>query len=689
MHKTKKNKKYTGKIYRYTMLVFVISFLILNSFVHWQMQLQKQTKEAKATYTAETMVQRIETYLNQYQTKSVLLKQIVESDENMNMVKFETLADFIIKGNRALRGIELAKDGIVSEVYPVESNAQAIGLDILTYPARKDYAALAKKSGEYVMAGPLKLIQGGTGMLLINPVYTVGAASEKSFWGFTILVLDWDTVIEELNLDGLDDSFYHYRIWNMDIRTGKQNLLIEYGDDGLKDELLVSCDMKNDTWYVEIEPVNGWFSTTEFLVNSMICILLSLFFAVLFLQYAIHRQEEFAHHEEMMRAAKEIQEANEVKSRFLFNMSHDLRTPINAVIGFTELLERHSDDEKKVTDYVKKIQLSSNILLSIINHVLEMSRIENGKESLNEDSESVKELIRTIDAVFETTSRQKNITCEYHVDVTHEYAVFDMTKVEEIFLNIMSNAVKYTPEGGHITADVTEVCEKDHKALYRITIQDTGIGMSEEFIPHLFEPFARERTSTESKVLGTGLGMPIVKALVELMGGTVNVESKAGCGTKISVELFFEIADGKRAEECDQKQEISSTEGIENLAGRRILLAEDNPLNAEITVTLLEESGLSVDHAEDGKMCIEMLHQKEAGYYAAILMDIQMPQMDGYQAARAIRKADDAYASIPIIAMTANAFEEDRKLALESGMNDYIAKPIRMEIVLDVLKQWI
>ena len=180
-------------------------------------------------------------------------------------------------------------------------------------------------------------------------------------------------------------------------RQGKQNLLIEYGDDGWKDELLISCDMRNDTWYVEIEPVNGWFSTTEFLVNSMICILLSFFLAVLFFQYAIHRREELAHHEEMMRAAKEIQEANEVKSRFLFNMSHDLRTPINAVIGFTELLERHSDDEKKVTDYVKKIQLSSNILLSIINHVLEMSRIENGKESLNEDTESVKELIRTID----------------------------------------------------------------------------------------------------------------------------------------------------------------------------------------------------------------------------------------------------------------------------------------------------
>ncbi len=206
---------------------------------------------------------------------------------------------------------------------------------------------------------------------------------------------------------------------------------------------------------------------------------------------------------------------------------------------------------------------------------------------------------------------QINITCEYHVDVT-------------------------------------EVYEKDHKALYRIMIQDTGVGMSEEFIPHLFEPFARERTSTESKVLGTGLGMPIIKALVELMDGTISVESKVGCGTKITVELLFEIA-----------------------------------------VTLLEESGLLVDHAEDGKMCIEMLHQKEAGYYAAILMDIQMPQMDGYQAARAIRKADDAYASIPIIAMTANAFEEDRKLALESGMSAYIAKPIRMEIVLDVLKQWI
>ncbi len=688
MHKKKTNKKYTGKIYRYTMLVFVISFLILNSFVHWQMLLQKQTEEAKATYTAETMVQRIETYLNQYLTKSTLLKQIVESDENMNKVQFETLADFMIRGNHALLGIELAKDGIVSEVYPVESNAQAIGLDLMTYPERKDYAALAKKSGDYVTAGPLELVQGGTGMLLIDPIYTVGAASEKSFWGFTVLVLDWDTVIEELNLESLDDSFYHYRIWNVDIRTGKQNLLVECEDSGLQDKLLVSCDMTNDIWYVEIEPVNGWFSKTELFINSVVCILVSLFLALLFLQYAMHRQEESAHHEEMMRAAKEIQEANEAKSRFLFNMSHDLRTPINAIIGFAELLDRHSDDEKKVSDYVKKIQSSSNILLSIINHVLEMSRIENGKECLNEEAGSAKELIQTIDAVFETTTSQKNITCEYHIDVTHEYAIFDMTKVEEIFLNIMSNAVKYTPEGGHITVDVTEVYEKDHKALYRITIQDTGVGMSEEFIPHLFEPFARERTSTESKVLGTGLGMPIVKALVELMDGTIRVESKVGCGTKITVELLLEIADEKSVEESRQEEEVH-TKGIETLAGKRILLAEDNPLNAEIAVTLLEESGLLVDHAEDGNMCIEMLHQKEAGYYAAILMDIQMPQMDGYQAARAIRAAKDAYASIPIIAMTANAFEEDRKLALESGMDSYIAKPIRMEIVLDVLKQWI
>ena len=376
--------------------------------------------------------------------------------------------------------------------------------------------------------------------------------------------------------------------------------------------------------------------------------------------------------------------ANRAKREFLFNMSHDIRTPMNAIIGFSELLEKHIDEKDKVLDYTEKIRSSSAFLLSLINYVLEMARIESGKAVLKEEPGDLCVLMQTLSDVFEPSVQQKKLTCTYHTDVEHPYIVSDRTKVREILLNVISNAIKYTPEGGHIAVSVKELpAEKPKTGRYTFTVQDDGIGMSEEYLPHIFEEFTREHTSTESKVIGTGLGLPIVKALVEWMHGSIDVQSKLGAGTTVTITLGFPLAD-----EAQKSVEEQDAEGdAAQLKGCRILLAEDNDLNAEIVVTILEESGLTVERTADGELCIEALKAHPAGYYDAILMDIQMPNMDGYQAAKLIRNLSGNYRTIPIIAMTANAFDEDRQKALSVGMDAHLAKPVDVKRLFGTLRK--
>ena len=386
-----------------------------------------------------------------------------------------------------------------------------------------------------------------------------------------------------------------------------------------------------------------------------------------------HLEEIALLNTELEWAKTQAEAASSAKTSFLFNMSHDIRTPMNAIMGFRDLLEKHIDEPERRADYLRKIKDASKVLLSIINNVLEMARIEKGTVVVEEVAINTKNFGVSIFNVFSEMMAEKNIEFTHEDLVVHHNVYCDPTKMREVFMNLLSNAYKYTKPGGKVHVRLRELpSNREGYAFFETSVSDTGVGMSAEFLAHIFEEFSRENTSTANKIEGTGLGMPIVKRLVELMGGKIRVSSEQGVGTTFVVTLPHRIAD--EIEDAEPENVVADETVFE---GKRILLAEDNDLNAEIAEEILTSAGFMIERAEDGAICYEKIVSSETGYYDLVLMDIQMPNMDGYQATRAIRAlADKEKANIPIIAMTANAFEEDRSKAVNVGMNGHIAKPI-------------
>lgn len=381
----------------------------------------------------------------------------------------------------------------------------------------------------------------------------------------------------------------------------------------------------------------------------------------------------------LKKALEQAKEGSAAKSAFLFNMSHDLRTPLNAIIGFSELMKSHWEDSKISRNYLEKIDESGQYLLSLINNILEMSKIESGKEELKEKPWDIYTSCDNLLQFFEPDIRQKNQTLNYAVNIKHNMILTDSLKIREIYVNLMSNAIKYTNEGGTISFSLEEIEREEGLSDYKAIVQDTGIGISKDYLPHIFENFSRQKTSGESGIIGTGLGMPIVKKLVDLMHGTISIESEEGKGTTVVVNLPHRYIIEKEEVDVVDDKEI-------DLTGKHILLVEDNDLNAEIAQTLLEDKGLKVMRAKDGLEAITIVKENAVDCFDCILMDIQMPRMNGFEACKVIRSLPNNRSQLPIIALTANAFEEDRQDCLEAGMSEHVAKPIEIQSLLQTIE---
>ena len=663
-------------------LIVFLTALIVGVFL-----LHNLEKDEKTTgkYMAQITEKRVRASLDQYSMLSALLGNYISAGENLDENTFSELAEKIPNEDGVIKAFELAPEGIVTDIYPKQGNEGAFGLDMLQEHERKKDAILARDSGKYTIGGPYQLKQGGTGALLFNPVYQDNNSEQGEFWGFVILVIDWERFIGEINLDYLSDADFCYRIWTYD-RGSRDKIILAESQDNMPDNILtVECAVPNNTWYFDIIPSEGWSPRSYWIMCIVISYVFSLLIATVFYLISSKKHRERQYEAELEKAAEQAKNANEAKTRFLFNMSHDIRTPMNAIVGFSGLLEKNLQNERKAKEYLEKIQSSSNLLLRIINQVLEMARIESGTAVLQLKAEDMDALFHRVNTVFEEDVRKKNLQYHAVLDVRHHYVVCDQTKLQEIMLNIISNAIKYTPEGHSIYVEVHEaVSENPSKIRYIFSCEDTGIGMSEEYLPHIYEEFSREHSTTENKVPGTGLGLPIIKSMIELMGGSIQVESRQGIGTKFTIDLSFDIA---LKEEVYGSEDTIESSAIHTIKGKRILLVEDNELNAEIAKTVLEDVGALITRAENGQQALELFKEKPAGTFDVILMDLMMPVMDGYTATRKIRELERSDAkTVPIIAMTANAFQEDAEKCIAVGMNAHLAKPLDIEKMKKTIK---
>lgn len=680
-----KKGKHLSTIKLHCLFVWLTAFLLSLALGYYVNQQAVKEAQLKAFYTAELTASRVEVQLRKYFEVGDFLKKTVESGYELSGDDYVAWVKRVPNNSKVIKAVELAKDGVISEIYPLEENKTALGMNMLTNPGRKVEANLAMLSGQHTLAGPYPLAQGGMGALLFDPIYNYKSVVHRDFWGFAILVIDWGSFVEESGLYKLSDAGFSYRM-SKGVAGGGEQIVIAQSSSSLpNDTVRVAFAVPNDTWYLELAPEDGWITRGQKMLTGLVALVTALFITIIFYQLELKRYKERLYAARIQRSAEEARMANAAKTRFLFNMSHDIRTPMNAIIGFTHLLSENLADIKKSREYIGKIQSSSNLLLMIINQVLEMARIESGKTVLNKQAVNIREVVQSLNTVFEPEIKEKSLRYHSLVDIKQELVLCDRTKLEEIVLNIVSNAIKYTEAGGSICLTLKEQADAGaNKAAYELTVEDTGIGMDEAYLPHIFEEFSREHTTTETKIAGTGLGLPIVKSLVELMGGTIAVQSKVGVGTVFTVKLAFELAKEEAPAAGAEPQQLLS---VERLKGRSILLAEDNALNAEIATMILTQAGFVVKHVEDGAKCVAELRAMPIGTYDVVLMDVQMPNMDGYAATKAIRELQDARAKIPVIAMTANVYDEDKQRAFASGMTGFIAKPLNIKTMLQVLSE--
>lgn len=488
----------------------------------------------------------------------------------------------------------IEKEKKTAAAYTAQSTVKRINAQL------DQYVELSEFLENVILAGPYQLKQGETGALLFHPVYQNNITGNDTFWGFVIIVIDWDKFIDEIGMERLSEASYCYEIWMNDENTDDRIVLAQNQEHMPENSLTVECEIPNYTWYVDIVPKEGWISIYQWIAVIVSALIIAMMGATIFDQICSKKRREKQYAAELKKSAEQAKEASEAKTRFLFNMSHDIRTPMNAIIGFSDLLGKNLKNEEKAREYLGKIKSSGNFLMTIIDQVLEKARIESGTAVLKMQAENLSEMFYSVNTVFESAIQSKGIQYSIDTNIQHKYAVCDKTKLQEICLNIVSNAIKYTPNGQAIHVNITETASDDKKAWYVFICEDTGIGMKQEYLPHIFDEFSREHAATENKVVGAGLGLSIVKSFVELMDGKIYVESEQGKGTKFTVEIPLEIAS---EEDVYKKKESEQSVISDKSIRKRILLAEDiqmaknagmnghiaKPLDGEKMITVLKQ----------------------------------------------------------------------------------------------------
>ena len=674
-------KKTFNKCILWTVFVLFSSFIlthrVANYFVEERIAKEKQLVQHTAQTTALHFESKIEKYLS---AADFLKNYLLLHGEEATAAAFPMLAPSIMDNNGVIQCIELAKDGTIDYVYPLKGNKHVLGLNLLTAEKRSFEASIARKTGKYTIAGPFSLVQGGIGALLLDPIYVQNSMGKNEFWGFAVVVIDWEAFVDEVNLQHLEKSGYHYSIWHKDPYTG-QKANIAASEQPVSDKAIqVSCPMPNDLWYVDIEVAGGWIAPVIQEAYLGFAMLISILLTIGYWQFATGRYKEQEHKQQLEVALAKANVANESKTRFLFSMSHDIRTPMNAILGFTAIAKA-SKDMDQIKDCLSKIGLAGDLLLKLINEVLNISRIESGTLKPILEKIDLQLFAKELEMLFKQSMLEKSLDFKVNCVVKNRFVEADSQHMQAICVNLIANAQKFTPAGGKVAVRIDQLETQAEQAVYRIQVSDTGIGMSEEFQKVQYQLFERERTSTVTRTEGTGLGLAIVKRLVDMLAGRIECESQVGKGTTYSLYFTLKLL----PDAAINDNSLDKQPSVQTLAGKEVLLVEDNELNMEIAQIVLTKAGMVVDTAENGQVAVTKASAKR---YDVILMDIQMPVMNGYEATRAIRQFENKeLAQVPIIAMTANAFQEDKQRALNEGMDGHVAKPLNVEMLLQVMQE--
>ncbi|GEM_PF-2297086 len=681
----KKNRNWVKVLILGLMICTTLEVIVLGSIA----QVKRENKKQDALLYAQSVASSIQLTLENslYATKSLKYIYSLYGDETFD--SFDSIAESILRDDSSIESIYIAPNGVIQAAYPQSVKDSTIGFNMLSDPVQGPRARLAKETHAITVAGPHNLVEGDVGLIIRNPVYVDGA-----FKGFTVIVLDWDDFVDNVFKNVKPASRdYKFAVWKSNnyetAVSDADGFIFRNSNDSISNEVDVAFSVPNDVWHLIIEPDDGWLVYREMAIPALISVTVSLILVMLIVFLYISSEnkkeleQELAANEtksiymkRLAEALDKAEKADAAKSSFLSRMSHDIRTPLNGLIGLMQINEIHADNRELVDENRKKAFVAANHLLSLISDVLELSRIEDDNIVLSEEPINIIDLAADVLTISELRASEAGITLDYHLGDAvkeHPYIYGSPLHIRQIFINIIGNSIKYNKQGGSITCTNDIIEMNDDILVFCATISDTGIGMSPEFLQHLYEPFSQEHNDARSTYQGTGLGMSIVKGLVEKMHGTIEVTSELGVGTTFVITVPFRKA---------SKEDIPQKKDNEKLSikGINILVVEDNELNMEIARELLTDAGAHVTEARNGKEGVDIFTSNPPGSFDIIIMDLMMPIMDGFAATSAIRFFGRSDAkSIPIIAMTANAFAEDAQRCLNAGMNGHMAKPFKIE----------